>query len=155
MNEFSARKLGEVLAFCNAGVEIFEKGQEPLKGLLNEEYQQTIDTLKEQALKIESIAKDAKVWEVTSKKAEGTKSKLLSMSELYIGDQWDNPAELMEWFGFFEGAAIMHWELVEGSGQGLRDESLETLASRNIELHTNLLNKFGDLIKEYAINKVA
>lgn len=155
MNEFSARKLGEVLAFCNAGIEIFKKGEGALKGLLNEEYQQTINTLQEQAIEIESIANQAGVWEVTSKKAEGTKNKLLSMSEMYIGDEWDNPTELMEWFGFFEGAAIMHWELVEGSGQGLKDEHLESLANKNIEFHRNLLDKFGDLIKEYAVKKVS
>lgn len=150
MNEFSAKKLGEVLAFCEAGSAIFEKGESAMREILDTRYFETTSAFSETAKEILSIAKENKILKTVTDKAEKTKGKLLAMAEMYIGDEWDNKAELLEWFGFFEGAAIVHWKLVDGVAAAKQDESLRILANENIRVHADLLSRYGELIKEYA-----
>lgn len=153
MNEFTAKKLGEVLAFCRAFDSTFEKGKDALSSLLNEDYSTLRNQIKSYGETIEALAISLGNEEITFTKAEKTKTKLLSMAELYIGDEWNNPAELLEWFGFFEGAAIIHWKLVLGSANALLNNELKLLADNNIEFHKKLLDRFGSLIQDYATIK--
>lgn len=41
-------------------------------------------------------------------KVNKTTNKLNSMMELYIGEKWDDPIEVLEWSSFFAGAAAAH-----------------------------------------------
>jgi hypothetical protein len=70
------------------------------------------------------------------------------MMELYVGDQWDNPAELLEWLGFFEGAALIHWKLVEGAASSLDETQLKELAQTGTDFHQNLLTTVAKTIRE-------
>ena len=72
-------------------------------------------------------------------KASKTEEKLRSMRDLYVADQWDNATELMEWSGFFEGAAVVHWALVRGAAEGMNNEGLLTLAEECINWHYELI----------------
>jgi hypothetical protein len=111
MNDFVAKKLGEVMAFTSMGLELIERGGQALAGALGEKtVNQTRSDLESQLENIKTYAS-----ETTLTKAEATGGKLRGMAETYIGDQWDNPAELLEWLGFFEGAALVHWQLVSGA----------------------------------------
>jgi len=60
------------------------------------------------------LATEGGVIDTTLAKATATEEKLKKMRDLYVADQWDNATELMEWSGFFEGAAIVHWALMRG-----------------------------------------
>lgn len=80
-------------------------------------------------------------------KADRTAAKLRSMRDLYIGE-WDNVTELCEWLGFFEGAALVHWALVEGVAEVTRNESLATFASESKEFHETLLQEVADALVE-------
>lgn len=152
MNEFAAKKLGEVLAFCNAGIEILKKGSVAVTDF--EQVKNSSSHLSEQAGKIEKLAEKHGVGEITVAKSEKTAEKLLKMAELYIGDEWDNPAELLEWFGFFEGAAIIHWKLVEGVAKQIADQDMINLADSGVSLHTDLLAEVASEISAYASKKV-
>ncbi len=138
MNEFAAKKLGEVLAFSRVGVETFERGKDAFDQVL-ENVDGCIASLKDHESKIVAAAESANVSDITLAKADSTGTKLRSMRDMYVGDQWDNPAELLEWSGFFEGAAVVHWALVEGAGKALALESLEDLADKSKDFHEDLL----------------
>lgn len=145
MNEFTAKKLGEVLAFCQVGLETIGKGIDALESIYGKEGMTIMVTaIERQAKEIEEIAGGS---EITLNKAQATGKKLGTMRDLYVGDEWDNPTELLEWSGFFEGAAIVHWELVMGSATGLGDHKLQTLASEAINFHKGLLSQSSEFLR--------
>lgn len=142
INEFVAKKMGEVLAFNRVGTETLEKGKSALIEALGQE------TILDQEEKnrihgeeIIRIATDAGVIDITLAKADKTEEKLRAMRDLYVGDQWDNAVELLEWNGFFQGAAIVHWALVRGAGETLDHEALVTLANEGVNYHSELLDQ--------------
>jgi hypothetical protein len=142
INEFVAKKIGEVLAFTRVSTDTIEKGKIALTSMLGEE--QVMDMLEKNRIHGEEllrIATDAGVVDTTLTKADKTEEKLKEMRELYIGSQWDNATELLEWSGFFEGAAIVHWALVRGAGEGLDNEPLITLANEGISYHYEILER--------------
>ena len=105
MNEFTAKKLGEVLAFATVGIETWEKGREAIESVFGEDTDRLIDASKKHRDTLGNIAESENVQDIVSKKLEGTGTKLRSMRDLYVGEEWHNPTELLEWSGFFEGAA--------------------------------------------------
>lgn len=148
MNEFTAKKLGEVLAFAIVGKEIFEKGKESLEQVLTPEgVSHVVDSANTHANTITDLAGAEGTTGITLPKSEKTAEKLRKMLDLYVGDQWDNPAELLEWLGFFEGAALVHWKLVEGAGQALKDDKLKDLANIGVDFHHNLLTQVSEAIR--------
>lgn len=140
INEFVAKKLGEVLAFNRVGTETLEKGRAALVAVLGEE--KIVDMEERNKVHGENIIKiasDAGVLETTSAKADKTSDKLRAMRDLYVGDQWDNATELLEWSGFFEGAAVVHWALVRGAAEALEHATLTVLAEEGVDWHYELL----------------
>jgi hypothetical protein len=154
MNEFTAKKFGEVLAFCRVDMETIEKGKAAYIASMGQAaVTQTERNLKKQAEAIENAATRATMIDTTKAKSEATGTKLRAMRDMYVGDEWDNPAELMEWAGFFEGAAIVHWQLVEGAAETLRDATLQALAKSGTKLHQDLLTKVGSAIQTIGATK--
>ena len=148
INEFTAKKLGEVLAFSIVGAETLERGRPALTQAFGESnLGAIIADLESQAQQIKTIAETAGVSEITLKKSQGTGTKLRAMRDLYVGEEWDNPAELLEWSGFFEGAAIVHWNLVVGAAETIDDNQLLDLATVSRDLHHELLIAAGDQLK--------
>lgn len=140
MNEFVAKKLGEVLAFNQVGTDTYEKGNTALVEALGaEKFTDVQDKNRIHAEAIIKIATDAGMLDITTQKAAKTGEKLKAMRELYVGDQWDNATELMEWSGFFEGAAVVHWALVRGAAEGMNDETLLELANEGVNWHYELI----------------
>ncbi len=140
MNEFTAKKLGEVLAFCQISTDTISKGRNALVTALGEEKVMDIEEKNHMhADEVMRIATDEGGIDITLEKAQKTGEKLTKMRDLYVGDQWDNATELMEWSGFFEGAAIVHWALVRGAAEGMNHEGLLLLAEESVNWHTELL----------------
>lgn len=142
INEFVAKKLGEVLAFNRVGTETLEKGRTALVEVLGEEH--VLDREEKNRIHGEEIVRlvtEAGVVDTTLLKSSKTEEKLRAMRDLYVGDQWDNATELLEWSGFFEGAAVVHWALVRGSAETLNDENFLTLAQEGVNYHYELLEK--------------
>ena len=154
MNEFVGRKLGEVLAFSEIGSETFKKGKSALDVVFGEEkvreFIKENDNLKEEIL---SVAEVAWMIDVTLKKSEATNGKLRHMRDYYIGDDWDDPAELLEWLGFFIGAALVHWKLVEGAAETLDNGVLKELSEKGVSFNQGILREVSDKIKEIGAKK--
>lgn len=141
-----AKKLGEVLAFARAGVEIFERGAEALEEEWSrEEVEDIVRTNKEHVSRIEEAAESSELEEVILNKAQATGSKLDDMTERYIGDEWDEAHEVLEWLGFFEGGAIVHWELIVGFLK--REGSGADFANEVLKFHTSVFGKVSDSLR--------
>lgn len=140
MNEFVTKKLGEVLAFNRLGTETLEKGRAVLATALGEE--KIVDMEEKNHMHVEGIMKiatDEGVIDALLAKADATEKKLRGMRDLYIGDNWNNPTEILEWSGFFEGAAIVHWAVIRGAAEGMNNEELLTFAEEGINWHYEVL----------------
>lgn len=140
MNEFTAKKLGEVLAFAKVGNDTLDKGVLGFRKLFTEV--KILDLKKENnahILGIESLSETPDLKEIMLKKAKETSLKLSTIRNLYIKDEWGKPSELCEWFGFFEGAAVVHWTLIKGLGESIQMKSLEELADKAIIFHEEIL----------------
>lgn len=136
MNEFVAKKLGEVWAFSRIGLELVERGEEAAVEALGDASTTDtfVDTLQSLAGDVADISN-----ETTSAKADATEEKLRGMMEAYIGDEWDNPVELMEWLSFFLGSAAGHWSLVNGAASSMDDASLQQTAGSAVAFYNQQL----------------
>ncbi len=154
MNEFTAKKLGEVLAFATVGKETFEKGREAMSSVLGKEMVENyIMEYDKHSEEISKIAKNSKVEDIVTKKLKGTGKKLREMRDLYVGKEWDNSTELLEWSGFFEGAATVHWSLVKGAGQATNHDEITELSDKALVLHQGLLERATALLHEVGKKK--
>ncbi len=140
MNEFAAKKLGEVLAFNQVGNDTLSRGRDALiKALGQEKFDDMEEKNRIHGEAVIKVATEAGMIDTTLAKADKTGEKLKAMRDLYVGDQWDNATELLEWSGFFEGAAIVHWNVVKGCAQTLTSDDLLILCDEGITWHYELL----------------
>ncbi len=155
MNEYTAKKLGEVLAFAEVGIDTLQKGEVAIKESLGEEkFEEFVADNKDQIEAIKEIAEGNEVLEAVEKKAEATGEKLRKMREIYIKeDDWNDSAELMEWHGFFEGAALVHWSLIEGVGEKTENAKIISLVEDGKDLHSIFLGEVENALKEIGKNK--
>lgn len=141
INEFVAKKLGEVLAFAEVGIETISKGKAGfILALGDEEVEGMLDRNRIHSDEIKKLAEENNVSEIVLKKLESTGKKLRDMRDMYIGDEWDNSTELLEWSSFFHGAGSAHWALVKGAGEGLNNELLMTLSEEAQNFHHEILD---------------
>lgn len=154
MNEFTAKKLGEVLAFAEIGKETMERGLPAFVEIYGEEkVSELIKSQGSHSEEIRNLANKNGVSEIVLKKLESTGEKLRKMRDLYVGDQWDNPTELLEWSGFFEGAALVHWSLVRGVAEGIASGELMSLAATGMTFHQDMLNETNKNLLEVGKKK--
>lgn len=154
MNNYTAKKIGEVLAFQQIMIETIARGRKAL----DEAYGSSrVDEILVKSEKfedaIEAEAKTAGVEEAVIAKAEATSGKLRSMQELYIGDEWDNPVELLEWSGFFHGAGVAHASLAKGASEALSLETLKSLSLEIFQFHHNLLHETNSHLEDQGRKK--
>ncbi len=140
INETVAKKLGEVLAFNRVGQDTIEKGRAALTEALGaEKIEDMAEKFRIHGEEVLRVATEAGAIDTVLAKAEKTEEKLKKMRELYVGDAWNNATELLEWSGFFEGAAIVHWAFIRGAAEGINDELLMTLAEEGKNYRYELL----------------
>ncbi len=154
MNEFTAKKLGEVIAFCEVFLDTLEKGSAALQSMYTpaawHEYKETVTIHRDSLL---DVADKSGSKEIVEKKISGTGSKLRSMRDMYVGEEWDNPTELLEWSGFFHGAAVVHYALLSGAGTKIKDNSILELTRVGLELHHKLLSQSEELLHQTGIDR--
>lgn len=154
MEEFTVKKIGEVIAFAEIGLETFDRGRAAFEEVFGEDgFYQITRELKNQETELKDLVARAGEGEAALRKADGTKEKLRNMQDTYIGDEWDNPSELLEWSGFFQGAAIVHWKIVSGAAKKMNDTHLVSLAGSAINFYNELLKSSGDLLEEMGKNQ--
>jgi hypothetical protein len=103
---------------------------------------------------INLFVKDKNVSEALESEAQKTAEKISSMRDLYIGSEWENPSEVFEWWGFFGGSAIAHWNLVKGIAEELADDKLVQLSYEAIAYHENLYNTSMSVLAEIGRKEV-
>lgn len=154
MNDFAARKFGEVLAFAETFNDTVERAKETIsKERSEDQIQQLLDASTDHATRIKTIVLAAGTSESTLKKAAATNTKLRTMRDTYIGDSWDELTEIYEWLGFYTGAAIVHWALIEGVGEGLQDEETAGLVKDAKEFYRQLMDESIKHLQEVGRNR--
>lgn len=154
MNEFVAKKLGEVLAFTRVGQDTIGKSREALIEAIGvEQIMDMEEKFRIHGEEVLRVATEAGVVDTTIDKANKTEEKIKKMRDLYIGDQWDNATEIMEWTGFFAGAAIVHWALVRGTAEGLSDQSLMILSEEGVNWSYELLERAESELESHGQDK--
>lgn len=152
MNEYMANKLGEVVALARNGIECQQKAavafQEAFRN--NPSMADLSNKLKEfeqAALKTGNNK--------TVEKADKTEEKLRNMMESYIGDDWSNSTEVLEWLGFYFGAASAHWALIVGASsmEGVND--LRIVAEEAVAYHKGCLEVVSESLRQRGIQKMA
>lgn len=153
MNKHMWKKLGEVKAFSEAGIDFIERGQVGLREVFAEdEIAELTATHQVHRDKIAEIATTANKNDIVDKKAEATKEKLVDLQDRYLTDEddWQDPMELLEWSGFFHGGALVHWNLIAGASQVNDISSLTSLAQEGYEFHHDLLHITKDALSALA-----
>jgi hypothetical protein len=149
MNTFVAKKIGEVLAFARIGKDTSKKGEKGFIEVLGEDcYKDTIKHFGELEKKIVAISEEHDVLGIVEEKAKKTTEKVTAMRDMYVGDRWDDAGELLEWTGFYVGAAIVHWKLVHGSAKTLKFEDLEMLSRQSIDFYSSMLDSVGEMLEK-------
>jgi hypothetical protein len=158
MNEFIVKKLGEVKAFIIISGEFYGRGREALEKVLDgAEMERVVRTITEQTERLEQLIDDLGEREIIDAKAMATAEKLRTMSEVYMKkeEDWADPAEVLEWLGFFEGAAAVHFHLASGAGRGLGLVDVSSFAEAAAEFHENFLDDVAAALSRYAEDKMA
>lgn len=133
--EQAAKKLAEVEAFLHIASVISSKLDDSLYG----QYSEVVNNLRNLPLKTVKTYVPDEMRSIFDKKTKRTITKLNSMMELYIGDKWNVPVEVLEWSSFFAGAAAAHCAIAHklNPENELLGQELDALQ----EAFTNLLNK--------------
>ena len=140
MNENVIKKIGEAHAFAQ-GLENLKMGlPEVLEALLGEHAGGVIDAATKQQIDLSEVAEAGGMSDMMIEKAGRTLKKITEMGEKYVGDDWDDPAEVLEWLSFFLGAAVIHWQLITGSAKELGDERFVQIASGGAEYYFTLFS---------------
>src|SRR5690242_10793908 len=99
MDEFLAKKIGELVAFAEVEIETLKKGKTAFSKVLSSK---KLDSFSEENLKhadiLRKIAADSGSIDSVMKKSDSTGMQLRSMRDSYLKEEgWDEPIELFEW----------------------------------------------------------
>lgn len=160
MNEHIWKKLGEVKAFAHACADYLDRGREGFTSeeiFSTEEIDQFIKKCQHHITRIEEISSEAEMADTVNKKADATGKKLTAMQDLYLADEddWQDGMELLEWSGFFFGAAIVHWRIIEGVSEHVHEADLTALSASGLGFYTQVFETAGESIKALAKEEAA
>ena len=152
MNEFTTKKLGEVLAFARAAQTLLERGQTGWQEIFDkDELTDFTRRHTEHEEKILAIAEEAGVIGGVEKKAGATGEKINDMQNRYLSeDDWSDAAELCEWGGFFHGGAAVHWSLVRGAAEKSDNAEFDLLADSGYNFHNEMFHAIQEAIYDLA-----
>jgi hypothetical protein len=136
MQPFVIKKMAEVQAFANLSTEILNRSGE----VFVEQAPKVASALKDINQDLKNKFANSSESEVFETKLAKTIDKLTTMMELYIGDEWDNPVEVLEWLSFYSGAAAAHAALVAGA--------LEVTGSADKAVFIKLSDDFRKILDE-------
>lgn len=153
MKQFTAKKLGEVLAFATVGNEMLEKNETAFREYLGVELlAHVLETNAMHAKNIRHIGETEGMWETMEKTAKESGGKLEKMRDVYLNDS-SNVSDLFEWFSFVEGAAYGHFMVLKGAAERANDEALLELAEDGSTFHYELLAHIVEELEEIGEDK--
>ena len=141
MNEKVAKKIGEAYAFAHVLSDTFTENTEVMTMIFGDHASHIIEATQSQRMDLKSVVEKHEMTEMVLEKAERTGSKISGMGQTYVGDDWDDAAEVLEWMSFFVGGAIVHWQLITGSAKEMNDGEFENLAQKGTDYYTGLMEQ--------------
>lgn len=154
MNEFVAKKLGEVVAFAKMGNDTINKAKKAFGEFLSDaDMNEAIQKAEKQIDEILAFATEKNIIDSVKAEAEKTAAKIEKMRDAYVENNWEDASVVFEWWGFFGGAAIAHWNLVKGIGEAVEIDSFVQIAYNAIAYHENLYDTATSLLAEIGRNK--
>jgi hypothetical protein len=147
MNEKVAKKIGEAYAFAQVLHDTYQSNESVMQDLFAGHAADITNTAMSQIDALRTISENAGMEDVVLPKADRTGAKISNMADMYVGDEWDNPVEVLEWMSFFVGGAIVHWQLIAGSGEAMGHQELFELASNGAQYYSDLMEQ----LREYSI----
>jgi len=136
MSEKVIKKMAEVRAFVNLASKIIENSD----GSLKERFEDVAQMLEAIGETPNYVVEDETLKTVFEEKQARTFAKLEKMMDLYVGDEWDNPVEVLEWLSFYSGSASAHASFTLGG--------LEVMESQedNLGISNKLSEDFWQLL---------
>jgi len=147
MTEKTAKKIGEAYAFAQVLSDTFASNTEVMTQLLGDHAESILQVTRVQQEELKDIASENNMAEIVLPKAERTGLKISKMGDMYVGDDWDDVAEVLEWMSFFVGGAIVHWQLITGSAKEMNHDHFGNVAGVGTEYYAALMNQ----LREYAV----
>ncbi len=141
MNEKIAKKVGEAYAFSYVLKDLYHKTPDTLDELLGTHTKSLVSTTEDQMKDLGEVSSSFSMKEIVLAKAERTKLKILHMGDFYVGDEWDDEAEVLEWLSFFLGGALIHWQLVYGAAKETGDKDFIKVTKSGVDYFSSLLEK--------------
>jgi len=141
MNEKIAKKVGEAYAFSYVLKDLYHKTPDTLDVILGSHSASLVSTVEDQMKGLEEVSSFFSMKEIVLPKAERTKLKILHMGDFYVGDDWDDEAEVLEWLSFFLGGALIHWQLVYGAAREIGDKDFIKVTKDGVDYFSSLLKK--------------
>jgi hypothetical protein len=148
MNEFTVKKLAEVQAFNQLGITIAERAGEPLAGSAPD----AVRILRQVAEHDFTANISEQHLQLFTDKTGMTERKLTSMMELYVGDEWDNPVEALEWSSFYAGAGAAHSALTATAAEPV-DTAVSASAAELAGLYQELLQQVMAALRKAAADR--
>lgn len=141
MNDFTAKKLGEVFAFVELVIDTQQKGKD---GFLQAIDQATYDNFVAEATalrdRIGAAPQEFDKDQVMKEKSARTLAKITKARDEYINGSWDDPIELYEWLSFNAGAGTGHASEVAGAAKAMGNDKL-------LELNEDATRFFDTLLE--------
>jgi hypothetical protein len=147
MNEKITKKAGEAYAFAQVLETTFTANETVMKELLGSHAAGLVKIATQQKTALNSICDEAGTVSTLLPKAEKTAEKITKMGEMYVGDEWGDSAEVLEWMSFFVGGAIVHWQLIAGGAEGMGHNTLRRIALEGVTYYETLMTQ----LKEAAV----
>ena len=141
MNEKITKKVGEACAFAAVLETTFTNNESVMRELLTEAADTLAATAISQQTALKTICETAGTTDTLMPKVAKTSEKITRMGEMYVGDDWDDAAEVLEWMSFFVGGAIVHWQLIAGAGEAMAHAELQATASDGVAYYENLMQQ--------------
>lgn len=141
MNEKVAKKVGEAHAFAATLSETFTNNQSVMSELFGDYADAILEATQVQREDLQAVSTAHDMIEVVLPKSERTATKITKMGEMYVGDDWDDVAEVLEWMSFFVGGAIVHWQLIAGAAESMGDADFLTVAQTGTAYYVDLMSQ--------------
>lgn len=141
MNEKITKKVGEACAFAEVLAATYSAHETVMKELLAKHATTLVKTTSSQITALQSLCDEAGTTNVLVVKVEKTATKITAMGEMYVGDDWDDAAEVLEWMSFFVGGAIVHWQLIAGAGEAMGHTALKRVSDAGVVYYTELMDQ--------------
>ncbi len=117
-----------------------------LKFLSSSDLDEIVEKCESFESRIEDFATKAHCFDEVEASADETDEKVRDMRDEYIGGEWEEADEVLEWTGFYTGAALVHWHLIQGAAEAMDHMSLRELATDAIDFYNGLFVKDEDIL---------